>query len=259
MGRGLLEQRVAIVTGAASGIGRAIAREYAAEGASVALVDRNRDDVTRAAADIAAARGGGHAYVLDVTDYDGYREVIADVVQRFGRIDVLVNNAAVSLPGTILEGTLEQWRTTFQVNLEAVYMGSKLVLPSMIQQTSGRIVNIASIQAFVTDGGVGPYAAAKSGIVALTKSMAVELAPYNIAVNAIGPGFVRTAMSVVGGVDETTTEQFRDHYIRRRKIPMARVGMPEDIAGTAVFLASDYCRYLTGQLLVVDGGLTSTF
>jgi NAD(P)-dependent dehydrogenase (short-subunit alcohol dehydrogenase family) len=259
MGRGLLENRVAVLTGAASGIGRAIARAYASEGAAVVIIDRDEDSAAQVAAEITHSGGEGHAFAMDVTDYDRYRDVVADAVRRLGRIDILVNNAAISLPGATREGTLEQWRATAQVNLEAVYMGSKLVLPSMVAQKSGRIVSIASIHAFVTDGSVAAYAASKAGMVALTRSMAVELAPYNIAVNAIAPGFVQTPMSVVGGIDETTTPQFHDLYIRQRKIPMARTGLPEDVAGSAVFLASDYCRYMTGQVLVVDGGLTSTF
>jgi NAD(P)-dependent dehydrogenase (short-subunit alcohol dehydrogenase family) len=232
---------------------------YASEGAAVVLIDRSEDGAAQVEAEITESGGEGHAFALDVTDYDRYRDVVADAVNTYGRIDVLVNNAAVSLPSTILEGDLEAWRATMLVNLEAVYVGSQLVAPSMASQNLGRIVNIASIHAFVTDSGVAAYAAAKAGMVALTRSMAVELAPYNIAVNAIAPGFVRTPMSVVGGIDETTTPQFHDLYIRQRKIPMARAGLPEDIAGTAVFLASDYCRYMTGQVLVVDGGLTSTF
>lgn len=259
MGRSVLQGSVSLITGAGSGIGREIARSYAAEGATAVLLDRNGDAAAQTADEITAAGGSADAFQLDVTDYERYDEVVTDTIERYGRIDVLVNNAAISIAGGILEGTLEQWRKTVQVDLEAVYMGSKLVLPSMVGRRSGRIINVSSIQAFVTDGGVGPYAASKAGIVALTKSMAVELAPHNIAVNAIAPGFIRTPMSVVDGVDETTSEEFREIYIRRRKIPMARVGLPEDIAGTAVFLASDYCRYMTGQLLVVDGGLTSTF
>jgi NAD(P)-dependent dehydrogenase (short-subunit alcohol dehydrogenase family) len=259
MGRGLLQDRIALVTGAGSGIGREVARTYADEGASVVLLDRNGEGASQVADEISAAGGTADAFSLDITDYDRYNQAVNDSVEKYGRIDVLVNNAAISIPGTILEGTLDQWRTTLQVNLEAVYVGSKLVLPSMVALRRGRIITISSIQAFVTDGGVGAYTASKGGIVALTKSMAVELAPYNIAVNAIAPGFIRTRMSVVGGIDETTTEEFQDLYIRRRKIPMARAGIPDDIAGTAVFLASDYCRYMTGQVLVVDGGLTSTF
>lgn len=259
MGSELLQNRISLVTGAGSGIGRAIARAYATEGARVIILDRNGEQAAEVAQDITIAGGAAEHFALDVTDYDRYQEVVAETVGKYGRIDVLVNNAAISLAGTILEGTLEQWRSTVQVDLEAVYMGCKLVLPSMVAQRSGRIVSVSSIQALVTDGGVGPYAASKAGIVALTKSMAVELAQYNIAVNAIAPGFIRTSMSIVNGIDETTTESFRDLYIQRRKIPMARVGLPEEVAGTAVFLASDYCCYMTGQLLVVDGGLTSTF
>jgi len=133
------------------------------------------------------------------------------------------------------------------------------VAPHMVEQRFGRIVNIASIQGFLSSGGTGAYNAAKGGVIALTKSLAVELAPYDVAVNAIAPGFMRTPMSVIDGVDETTTEEFQTWYVRKRHVPMARTGYPEDVAGTAVFLASDYCRYLTGQVLVVDGGLTSTF
>jgi NAD(P)-dependent dehydrogenase (short-subunit alcohol dehydrogenase family) len=259
MGRGLLENRVALVTGAGSGIGRGIAREYAREGAVVVLLDRDEKSVVQTAAMIKEETGEAYAYSLDVTDYDRYRDVVGDIVHRFGHIHILVNNAAVVYYGTILDNMLDAWRATLQVNLEAVYMGSTLVAPSMVEQQFGRIINLSSIQALATTGEVGPYVAAKAGIVGLTRSMAIELAPYNIAVNAIAPGFIRTAMSIVNGVDETTTENFQDLYVRRRKIPMARPGEPEDVAGTAVFLASDYCRYMTGQLLIVDGGLTSTF
>ena len=129
----------------------------------------------------------------------------------------------------------------------------------MVLHGSGRIISIASTQAIATSGDAGAYTAAKGGIISYTKSMAVELAPRGILVNAIAPGFMRTPMSFIDGVDETTTQEFTAWYVDRRKVPLARAGLPEDIAGTAVFLASDYCRYLTGQTLVVDGGLTSTF
>jgi NAD(P)-dependent dehydrogenase (short-subunit alcohol dehydrogenase family) len=136
---------------------------------------------------------------------------------------------------------------------------SKLAAPYMVEQKFGRIINVTSIQGFASSGTCGAYNAAKGGIIALTKSMAVELAPYNIAVNAIAPGFMRTPMSFIDGVDETTTEPFLKWYVEMRHVPMARTGYPEDDAGAAVFLASEYCRYMTGQVLVVDGGLTSTF
>ena len=255
----LLKGRTAIITGAGQGLGRAIAREYAAEGAAVALVDRNRDMLAEAEQELNAIHGAVLSYPLDITDYAAYGAAIEDVVARWGHIDILVNNAAIAIYGTILEDTLDGWRKTIQVNLEAVYMGSKMVAPHMVKQNFGRIISTASIQGFASSGSCGAYNAAKGGIIAFTKSMAVELAPYNIVVNAVAPGFMRTPMSFVNGIDETTTEDFIEWYVRRRHVPMARTGLPEDDAGAFVFLASEYCRYMTGQLLVVDGGLTSTF
>ena len=259
MGRDLLKGRVALVTGAGQGLGLAISREFAEEGAAVALVEINPKTAAQAEAELTSKGYPAKAYPLDVTDYDAYAKAIADVVERWEHLDILVNNAAIAIYGTILEDRLEDWRKQITVNLEAYYMGSKLVAPYMVKQKFGRIINITSIQGFLSSGMCGAYNAAKGGIIALTKSMAVELAPYNIAVNAIAPGFMRTPMSIIDGVDETTTETFLKWYVEMRHIPMGRTGYPEDDAGAAVFLASDYCRYMTGQVLVVDGGLTSTF
>ena len=257
---GLLDSRVCLITGAGQGLGRSIALEMAAEAATVVLLERNPETVAAVAAEIESNGGRASPYPLDVTDYDQYGTIVAEVVARHGRIDVLVNNAAINPPTrTILNDTLEEWRRTIAINLEAVYMGSKLVAPHMVRQGGGRIIHIASVQGFVSSGDTGPYNAAKGGVIAYTKSMAVELGPHNILVNAVAPGFMATPMAVVNGVDEATTPDFLDWYVARRKIPLARTGYPEDVSGTVVFLASDYCRYMTGQLLVVDGGLTSTF
>jgi 3-oxoacyl-[acyl-carrier protein] reductase len=255
---GLLAGRVCIVTGAGQGLGRAIAVEMSREGAVLALIERNSDKLAETAALLQGAAVSEH--VLDVTDYDAYAAAVKAIQSRHGRIDVLVNNAAIN-PSTksILDDTLEDWRRTIAVNLEAVYMGSKLVAPVMVAQKSGRIIHISSIQGFASSGLCGSYNAAKGAIIAYTKSMAVELAPHNILVNAVAPGFMVTPMSVVNGVDETTLPEFIDWYVDKRKIPLGRSGLPEDVSGTVVFLASDYCRYMTGQLLVVDGGLMSTF
>lgn len=256
---GLLDDQTAIITGAGQGLGRAIALEFAAEGAAVALLEQNPDSVREAAAEIESQGGRARAYPLDITDYDAYARVVADVIAWQGKIDVLVNNAAITIFGTILNDTLEGWRRQIAVNLEAVYMGSKLVAPHMVERNYGRIISISSVQGFTATGDVGAYNAAKGGIVAYTKSMAVELGKHNILVNAVAPGFMRTALSMVDGEDETTTPEFLEWYVEKGKIPLRRTGLPEDVAGTVVFLASSYCRYMTGQLLVVDGGMMSTF
>ncbi len=257
---GLLTDKVAIVTGAGQGLGRAVSLEFSDEGSTVALLERNPETLQEAAAEIKARGGVCEPYELDITDYDAYRSVVDDVIARFGKIDAIVNNAAVTLAySTILEDTLEDWRRTIAINLEAVYMGSKLVAPHMAERGSGRIISIASVQGFAASGEVGPYNAAKGGIIALTKSMAVELGPSNILVNAVAPGFMRTPMSIIDGVDETEAPEFLEWYVEKKRIPLQRTGYPEDMAGTVVFLASKYCRYMTGQVLVVDGGLTSTF
>jgi 3-oxoacyl-[acyl-carrier protein] reductase len=256
---GLLDGQVVIVTGAGQGLGKAISLEFAREGASVALLELNASNVEETRSEIEQAGGEAKAYPLDITDYAAYGKVVEDVVAWKGQIDALINNAAVAYYGTILNDTLENWRRQINVNLESVYMGSKLVAPHMVKRNYGRIISIASIQGFASSGDAGAYNAAKGGIIAYTKSMAVELGQYNILVNAVAPGFMRTPMSFVNGVDETTTPDFVEWYVKRGKVPLRRTGLPEDVSGTVVFLASSYCRYMTGQLLVVDGGLMSTF
>jgi 3-oxoacyl-[acyl-carrier protein] reductase len=257
---GLLTDQACVVTGAGQGLGRAVALEMAGEGAKVALLERNSDTVAAVAAEIRGKGGTAEAYPLDITDYAAYGVAVADVLRKFGKIDTLVNNAAINPPlKTILDDSLDDWRRTIAVNLEAVYMGSKLVAPHMAQRREGRIIHIASIQGFAASGGAGPYNAAKGGIITLTKSMAVDLGPYNILVNAVAPGFMSTPMSIVDGVNETETPEFLEWYVDKGKVPLRRTGYPEDVSGTVIFLASKYCRYMTGQLLVVDGGLMSTF
>lgn len=257
---GLLAGQVALVTGAGQGLGRAVALEMAAEGARVALLERNPATLQAVADEIHAAGGKADPYRLDLTDYDAYGKAVADIIGKHGQIDTLVNNAAVNPPTrTILNDTLEDWRRTITINLETVYMGSKLVAPHMVERRQGRIVSIASIQGFASSGETGPYNAAKGAIINYTKSMAVELGRYGILVNAVAPGFMLTPMSVVNGVDETKTPEFIEWYVDKGKVPLRRTGYPEDVSGAVIFLASKYCRYMTGQLLVVDGGLMSTF
>ena len=171
----------------------------------------------------------------------------------------MVNNAAISYYTPLVETSLEEWRQTLAINLEAYFVLSKLVARSMIPHRFGRIVNIASTQAIACEPLVGAYAASKGGVLALTRSLAVELAPHEILVNAVAPGCIHTPMSIVNGVDETQSELFQEWYVRRRKIPLGRPGEPHEVAGLVLFLASEDCQYMTGQMLVIDGGLTITF
>jgi NAD(P)-dependent dehydrogenase (short-subunit alcohol dehydrogenase family) len=154
---------------------------------------------------------------------------------------------------------LELWERIRRVNLDAVFVWSQLAARHMVARRSGRIINISSINGFLGSERTAHYNAAKGGVNQLTRCLAVELAPYGIQVNAIAPGFIKTRMSIVDGEDETESEWFRAFYVERRRIPMGRAGRPEEVAACALFLASDDCQYMTGQVLVVDGGLTATF
>jgi NAD(P)-dependent dehydrogenase (short-subunit alcohol dehydrogenase family) len=244
-----LQGLTALVTGAAQGIGAAIVREFVREGATVAAVDLQHMD----------ACTGVLPYQFDITDQESFRRCVEEVAATRGRIEILVNNAAISFYADILQDRLEDWRRTMQVNLEAVYWASKLVAPVMAKHGWGRIINISSMQALATEGCLGAYAASKGGIVSLTRSLAVDLAPYGILANAIAPGCIHTPMSVINGIDETQTEFFQTWYVGKRKIPLARPGEPEEIARICVFLASEDCSYITGHTLVADGGLSITF
>lgn len=253
-----LDGCVAIVTGAAQGIGAAILAEFVREGATVAAIDR-KSEVERVCTENSGASGRARPYVFDITDHEAYARCVEEVAKQNGKIDILVNNAAISLYGDIFEDSIEQWRETHRVNLEAIYWGSKLVAPHMAKQRRGRIISISSTQAIATEGRVGAYTAMKGAIMSFTKSLAVELAPHGILANAIAPGCIHTPMSIIDGVDETKTELFQEWYVRKRKIPLARPGEAREVARVAVFLASDDCSYVTGHTMVVDGGLTITF
>lgn len=256
---GRLTGQIAIITGGASGIGRAIAVTYAREGASVAIIDKNGERTKEVRRLIEQAGGTARDFAIDVTDYEAVRMARDEIVSEFGALDIMVNNAAVGHDEEFLNSTLEEWRHVITVDLEAVYMGSKLAAEPMARRNYGRIITITSIQAMLTTGCTSAYNAAKAGLLGLTRAMAMELSPYNIIVNGIAPGFIRTGMSLLpDGTDETNTPEFDEYYLKRRRIPLARVGQAEDVAGTALFLASDDCRYMTGQILSVDGGLSIT-
>jgi 3-oxoacyl-[acyl-carrier protein] reductase len=248
-----LKDRVALVTGAAQGIGAAIVREFVREGAVVNAIDI-KPEVRDVCAEI-----GARPFRFDLTDFTAYQNCVDEIIRNNERIDILVNNAGILDYDDILHDSLERWRRVQTVNLESVYVGCKLVAPHMVGRGRGWIVNIASTEAYQTEARLGSYVASKGAIVSYTRSLAVELAPHGILANAIAPGCIHTPLSIIDGVDETTTEIFKTWYVGQRKIPLARPGQPEEIARVAVFLASDDASYITGQTLVVDGGLTTTF
>ena len=252
----LLAGRVAIVTGAASGIGAAVARRFANEGARVLAVDLDGAGLDRLAAEVG---DGISCCPCDITDHPALESAVAEGVARFGRIDVLVNNAGFSYYKLHIDSTLEEWRRTQAVNIEAMYVLAKLVTPHMIAARYGRIVNIASTQAIAAEREISAYAASKGAVAAWTRALAVELAEYDILVNAVAPGCIHTPMCFVNGVDMTLAPDFQEWYVRRRKIPLGRPGLAEELASAVLFLSGDQCTYVVGHTLVVDGGLTITF
>jgi NAD(P)-dependent dehydrogenase (short-subunit alcohol dehydrogenase family) len=247
--------RVAVVTGASSGIGRGTARLFAQKGAKVIALARRAERLK----ELEQEQAGIVGFPCDVSDHAALERCVEQTAKEHGRIDVLVNNAGFSYYERHAASTLEHWRHTMAVNLEAMYVLAKLVVPHMIERRYGRIVNVSSIQAIAAEPVVGAYAATKGAINAWSRSLAVDLAEYGILVNVVAPGCIHTEMSVIDGVDETTTPEFQEWYVQRRKIPLGRPGRAEEIADAILFLSSDRCSYITGHTLVVDGGLTITF
>ena len=253
-----LRNRTALITGAAQGIGAAIAEEFVKEGAIVYVVDR-ASHIQEVARRLQALGSRCVAVQLDLSDHDALKTCVENMAANEAGIDILVNNAAICYYEDLFDSSLEHWREILAVNLEAQYAACKLIAPHMARRKWGRIVNMTSTQAIATEPKLGAYAASKGAIISFSKSLAIELAPHGINVNAIAPGCIHTPMSVINGVDETTTEFFQTWYVKERKIPLARPGEPSEIARVAVFLASDDASYITGHTVVADGGLTITF
>ncbi len=244
-----LDGKVAIVTGGASGLGRAMALRFAAEGAAVLAADR--DDATPVADEITGAGGRGRALSVDVTDAASVEAMVAAAIDAFATVDILVNSAGVGEQTPFLKQTPDEFERIVAVNLTGGYRCIKAVSAVMTGAGYGRIVNIASVAGLQGVSGRVGYGTSKHGVVGLTRHVAVELAPYGITVNAIAPGPVDTAMTA-----EVHTQATRDAY--NRNIPLHRYGTPEEIASAALFLASDEAAYITGHVLPVDGGFTST-
>ena len=258
---GRLDGRVAIVTGAARGIGHGIAARLIAEGARVAIADINAEGAAEAAAEFnAASADSAFAIATDISDGDSVAQTVAAVDARWGRMDILVNNAALN-DGTPFDGLdFEQYSAVLRVNLDGALRCIVAAVPHLERSPCPRILNISSIQGLRAWPDTMGYATAKGGLVNMTRAAAVDLAPRGILVNAIAPGFINTPACIMAdGVHEHDTAWFKDVYMKYGKIPAGRPGQPDDIAGPALFLCSEDCAYVTGQILSVDGGLTATF
>ena len=258
---GALAGRIAIVTGGARGIGKAIAEQLAGRGAAVVIADRDSDVAEATAAELAARGFDVIAATTDVSDDASIKRLTGQVEARWGRLDILVNNAAI-LDATPLEQlTRERYRQVQDVNENGALWMIQGMLGLLRQSVHGRVVNIASILGVRGTADSVAYATAKGGVVNMTRTLAVDLAPHGILVNCICPGFVDTRMALLpdGSGHEHQTDWFKDIYIKYGRIPMRRAAEPEDIAAATSFFCGDDCRYVTGQLLLVDGGLSATF
>jgi 3-oxoacyl-[acyl-carrier protein] reductase len=242
------ENQVAIVTGAGRGIGHAIAVRLGSEGARVACVSRSEENARRTADELNVARAdSAKAYAVDVSDHAAVQKVGAQILENFGKADILVNNAGVTRDGLSMRMSIEDWDTVINTNLRGAFNFVQAVQRSMIKQRSGRIINISSVIGLIGNAGQTNYAASKAGLIGLTKSLARELASRNITVNAIAPGFIVTDMT--GALSDEIQKQIIG------RIPLGRVGEPIDVASSVAFLASAEARYITGQVLCVDGGM----
>ena len=244
---GILKDKVAVITGAARGIGAKIAERFADEGARIAIVDIDQTLAEEQASAISRKGGEAAAYVVDVSSTDAVKELVAEVVKRFGRVDILVNNAGITRDGLLLTMTERDWDAVIGVNLKSVFNFTKAIARPMIKQKGGAIINISSVVGLFGNAGQFNYASSKAGVIGATKSAAKELASRNIRVNAIAPGYIQTAMT------DKLDEKAKNLLLEL--IPAKSLGKPEDVANAALFLASDWSSYVTGEVLRVDGGM----
>src|SRR5438445_10382930 len=242
-----LKNKVALVTGASQGIGRDTALALAGAGAKVAVAARNEEKLAALVKEISAAGGEALAVKMDVADADQVKAGFKQVLEKFGRLDILVNNAAVTRDGLAMRMKSDDWEAVLRTNLTGAHLCIQQALPAMMKARAGRIINISSVVAQSGNAGQANYVAAKAGLIGLTKAIAIEIASRNITVNAVAPGFIETPMTDV--LSEKVKEELKT------RIPLGRMGSPRDVAAAIVSLASDEAGYITGHTLDVNGGM----
>ncbi|MBO5769070.1 MAG: 3-oxoacyl-[Bacteroidales bacterium] len=244
----LLENKVALITGAARGIGKAVALKFASEGANIAFTDiREDENFNKTLSELQAFGIQAKGYVSNAASFEESHEVVKQIVADFGRIDVLVNNAGITRDGLLLRMSEEQWDAVITVNLKSAFNFSHAVVPVMMRQKGGSIINMSSVVGVGGNAGQCNYSASKAGMIGLAKSIAKEMGAKGIRANAIAPGFIITEMT------GQLSEEVKENWLKT--IPLRRGGTPEDIANVATFLASDLSSYVTGQVIQVDGGM----
>jgi len=244
-----LSGQVALVTGAARGLGRAIAENLARCGAKVACVDVNAELLDQTVAAISASGGAAMALTCDVTDSERVSAVVDEVVKTWGGLDILVNNAGITKDTLILRMKDDQWDAVININLRGTFLFTRSAARALMKSQRGRIINIASVAGIMGNPGQSNYSASKAGVIGLTRTVAKELAGRNITVNAVAPGFIATDMTAVLSEEVKTAI--------KKQVPLGRMGDPQDIADAVLFLASPAAGFITGHVLTVDGGLTA--
>jgi 3-oxoacyl-[acyl-carrier protein] reductase len=242
-----LSGRVALVTGASQGIGRTCALRLAKDGASVVVAARNQEKLNELVTEITTAGGKASAFALDVADENQVKETVKAAITQFGKIDILVNNAGITRDQLVMRMKRADWDAVLQTNLTSAYLCIQAVIPSMLKQRWGRIINITSVFGQMGQAGQANYSASKAGLIGLTMAIAREVGSRNITSNAVAPGFIETAMTAV------LSDEFKQTAVKQ--IPLGRVGTSEDVASAVAFLASDEASYITGHVLNVNGGM----
>jgi 3-oxoacyl-[acyl-carrier protein] reductase len=242
-----LANQIAVITGAGRGIGRAIALKFAAEGADIVCVSRTAENAEKVAAEIRLLGRKAWAYAVDVADSPAVAAAGEKILEQTGKVDILVNNAGVTRDGLLMRLSDEDWDTVLNTNLKGAFLFTRAFTRGFLKQRSGRVLNVASVIGLMGNAGQCNYAASKAALIGFTKSIAKEFASRGVTVNALAPGFIETDMTAV------LTQEMKDQLLQR--IPLRSLGNPEDIAEAALFLASPGARYITGQVLTVDGGM----